>query len=566
MEEHTGQMRSLAGPNGASSRWCDIGLIALLLLVAVVLRGWLVFHTEVLARDSIGYIRYALEFENDTWANVLRNNHQHPCYPLTILGVSVPVRAWTTLSEADAMTVSAQLASSLAAVLLVIPMYFLGKILMHRAAGFGAAALFQCLPVPAHILSDGLSEALFLLLACSTLALGVLALRGSKPRLFAAAGLFCGLSYLTRPEGALVLAATLMVLAGLQLAKAQRRSVRQLVTCGASMTAMAIAVGSPYVIATHRLSNKPSLYQWLGKEVPETKVDNGQRTMEGAGLLTVQRPAATIHRGLMANTLAVTLNLQDTYGHRAVQAVWFLAGELVKCFHYVVWVPVLIGMWWCRQRLWKVPGMWVLVVLCGLIALGLCRLAIQVGYMSDRHLMLLVLCGCYAAAIAVWEMPTRWLAWRRGETWSGTAGEPIVHSQRTAWVAVLLLAALLATGLHKSLEKLHANRAGHHAAGLWLAQNAAPADIIDDDHCWASYYAGRIFQELKGVSSPPGYVPARYVVVGRRDREMNQTWNNPGSQDEAKLRKEGGRIVYYWPAQSNPTEASLVVYAMEGTR
>src|SRR5439155_11796265 len=102
-------------------------------------------------------------------------------------------------------------------VLLVIPMYFLGKLLFPRAAGFGAAALFQCLPVPAHILSDGLSEALFLLLACSALALAVLAMRGSKPWLFALSGAFCGLAYLTRPEGGLILPAALLTLAGLQL-------------------------------------------------------------------------------------------------------------------------------------------------------------------------------------------------------------------------------------------------------------------------------------------------------------------------------------------------------------
>src|SRR5204863_1613741 len=181
-----------------------------------------------------------------------------------LLDASLPVCAVYDAPEAEVMSFSAQLASNIAAVLLVIPMFYLGKLLFHRAAGFGAAALFQCLPVPAHILSDGLSEALFLLLATSALALAVLAMQGSRRLHFGLCGVFCGLAYLTRPEGALILAAALIVLVGLQISS-QSRSWRQLLTCGTCMTVMAAAVGSPYLLATNRISNKPSIQQMLGK-------------------------------------------------------------------------------------------------------------------------------------------------------------------------------------------------------------------------------------------------------------------------------------------------------------
>src|SRR5437899_1167595 len=88
----------------ASHPWRDFALIAGLLLAAVALRGWLLHHTEVPARDTIGFIRYALEFERESWPAVLRNNHQHPGYPLTVLAVSLPVRAWGHLSDVEAMT------------------------------------------------------------------------------------------------------------------------------------------------------------------------------------------------------------------------------------------------------------------------------------------------------------------------------------------------------------------------------------------------------------------------------------------------------------------------------
>jgi Dolichyl-phosphate-mannose-protein mannosyltransferase len=533
-----------------SDRGRDLKPIALLLLLAVTLRGWVMFNAEVVARDSIGFIRYALAFETDSWSTVLRNNHQHPGYPLTILAVSLPVRAVSTSSEPEAMAFSAQLASNLAAVLLVVPMYFLGKMLFHQAAGFGGAALFQCLPVPAHILSDGLSESLFLLLACATLTVTVLALRGNKAWQFALAGLFCGLSYLTRPEGVLLLGAALLVLVGLQFANDQRRSMGQLLACGLSMTGVSLAVGSPYLIATHSVSNKPSVYQWFGKDLSDTEA------VQIAPQLPDELPDPRPGQRLLASTFAIALNLQDTTVRRAGMAVWAICGELAKCYHYALWVPVLLGMWWFRQRAFQVPGLWVVQAACVMLALVLWRLAVIAGYLSDRHLMLLVMCGCLTAAAAVWELPARWAAWRGRQPIPGTA------LPKTSLVAILLLCSFVVAGLPKSLEKLHGNRAGHHAAGLWLAQNAAPADIIEDNHSWAHYYAGRVFQETHPVVAEPGHVPARYVVVGRRDHDITPTWNNPGQVDEGKLQSDGGQIVFHWPNWSAPSDAPVVVYVM----
>ena len=70
------------------------------------------------------------------------------------------------------MVLDCQLASSLAAVLLVIPMFYLGRELFDRRVGFWSAALFECLPVTARITSDALSEATFLLFITGLLFLG----------------------------------------------------------------------------------------------------------------------------------------------------------------------------------------------------------------------------------------------------------------------------------------------------------------------------------------------------------------------------------------------------------
>ena len=71
----------------------DCLLLLLLLMLVIPLRVWLIHNTEVVARDGIGFMRYAMDLEKLSWKDVLLNNHQHPGYPLSIWAVSIPVRA-----------------------------------------------------------------------------------------------------------------------------------------------------------------------------------------------------------------------------------------------------------------------------------------------------------------------------------------------------------------------------------------------------------------------------------------------------------------------------------------
>ena len=63
-----------------ATTWADWRWLVLLFVLVVPLRGWLLYNTEVMARDSVGYIRYALRFEEQSWGEVLRSFDQHPGY------------------------------------------------------------------------------------------------------------------------------------------------------------------------------------------------------------------------------------------------------------------------------------------------------------------------------------------------------------------------------------------------------------------------------------------------------------------------------------------------------
>jgi hypothetical protein len=225
----------------------DIGPLLVLLCLATAIRVWLICNTEVTSRDSIGYQRFAWELGHDNWKQVLRSNVHHPLYPVTILMISGPVRLMANDSEVAIMELSAQIASGLAGILLIFPMFYLGKELFDRRVGFWASAIFQCLPVGARVMSDALSESLFLLTSAMALFLAIRAFRTGSVRQFAMCGLCAGLAYLTRPEGVLIVAAVGLVLMGRQVWAGGQFAWRKTIHSLAGLILACTVVAGPYM-------------------------------------------------------------------------------------------------------------------------------------------------------------------------------------------------------------------------------------------------------------------------------------------------------------------------------
>jgi hypothetical protein len=529
--------------------WRDVGLLLILLALTGGIRAWQIRHTEVAARDSIGFIRMALQFERQPVAEVVRNSQQHPGYPLALLAVSWPVRQVMGGITPASMQLSAQLTSALASILLVVPMFFIGRELFNRQAGFWGTALFQCLPVPSRVFADALSEATFLLFLTAALWLAVRALRSNSPIRFAWCGLFGGLAYLTRPEGALVVIAAGLVLLGTQAHPLWRRSWKSTLTCGSSLAATALVVGSPYVLLTGQFTNKPSGQivletAWLPKEQNGTEPQVGVPPLGGG-----PRPKAELQT---ASAFLFGIYAPESLKDRRWWGIKAIASEVAHGYQYLAVLPVVLGLWWFRDHLRSVPGTWVIVVLCFLHGLVLWRLARVVGYVSDRHVLVLVLCGVFTGAAAVATFGT-WLA---GQL-ASRLGAPML-AKHAGWLSFLLLLALTCFGLPESLRTLHANRAGHRAAGLWLAEHTRPADLIHDPYCWAHYYAGRVFQEGTEPDAPEAYLPTHYVVLEHSGQDHSRLPTIDSSQKLAAL----GKVVYHWPEDKPEPSAKILIYAV----
>lgn len=485
--------------------------IALLVAISALIRFWLLTHTEVSARDSIGFMRQALHFEQRPWTEVLRSFDQMPAYPLLVLAVSLPVRAVAGLN-CDSLVLSAQLTSILASLLTIVPMYFTGKLLFGRNAGLLGAAMFQALPVCVQVTSDGLSEGVFFLFFATAMYFAVLGLHRTNCWCFVLAGIGIGLAYLTRPEGGELAIALAAVMVACGVARRNwRMPARQIAALAVGMFPFVAA----YASVTGQLTRKPA----------SQKMFFGDPAAAPAAAVRSPAPFAMFWDG------------RSQSGSRSKWAATSLVAETYRTTHYHVFGWAVIGVLLLWRKLRSMPGAWLLLALAGLHALVLWRMAMVSGYLSERHTMLLafLVCFWFGAAIA-------------------TIGERL---NRARLVTALMLLAAFAIGLPSSVKPLHANRNGHRQAGYWLAANATAQDEVLDPYCWAHFYAGCLFRE--GNGSLPLHHDC-YVV-------MEQTENLHARLpliDQARQMAKNGTPVYHWPETQPAEKARIVIYRVPG--
>ena len=511
----------------------DWPLLVLLLLLALAMRVWQVTTSEVAARDTVGYVRIAWRLEHGDWRHVIPTSPHHPGYPLSILAVSSVVRKILPGTLADEMQLSAQIASSIASILLVLPMFYLGRALFDRRVAFWATLMFQCVPASGRVLADGLSESLFLLFAVTALWLAVIAFQRRSPWCFAGVGLFGALAYLTRPEGALIIAATGIVLIVLQLRRGTRRPWGDFAASAVSLSVAALILAAPFMVLIRGVTTKntPNL---LFQSAPATSDDHPARPPAMSSL--ARQPA-----------VFAVFSGQPGTGDASQRRLWALKTLIVmfgKLAYYIGWVPLLIGLWVYRDRFRLLAGSWVLA----LVSLGLLPLlymvALKMGYLSERHVLLILCCGIYWTVAAVFWLGEWGAAWFPGRRWASP----------TIW-GVALLSATCIAGLARTLEPMHNDRAGFREAGYWLAEHAQSSDFIDDPYTWASYYAGRNF-----VEEPPpherGTPHCVYVVIEWSSNKHPDL--KPASNMEYVF--EHGECIKSWPVRRRRETAEIVLY------
>jgi 4-amino-4-deoxy-L-arabinose transferase-like glycosyltransferase len=434
----------------------------------------------------------------------------------------------------DRALLAAQLANAIAAVLLVVPTYLIGRMLFGRNIGFAAALLFQVLPVPVRITSDGLTEGVYLLVSGVAIVLGVRAVRVPRISGFLLCGLATGASYLVRPEGLMLVAGPGAVTVWMGLTGRWPRR-----TALGRLTALLIGVllvSVPYMALIGKISNKTtSIILLKPNEAPPRIYQGGPETK----LTTARGP-------LFAEWWNEERDAGKSRAWWALQAVF---KETSKGANYVVWPLALFALLALRRRVATEPGLWVLIVLGACNFALLIYLAARVGYVSERHTVLLTLLACQFAAAGLPLL-------------AAAAGQLVPRVER--WgvrvTASGLLVVLVASSVLVALKPMHPNREGHRHAGLWLAAHVTDNDGLVDPYCWAEWYAGRT---LYRTSWNPDPSRNTYVVLENENLKGSPHSRLPALPVAKKLIEHPtARIAYHWPENVPQDRAVIYVYKL----
>ncbi len=522
--------------------WHDLWRIGFVLLITLTTRLWVVEHTEVLSRDSIVFIRYALQLEQPphdplnpnriyTRGDVLREGAHPPGYPAAILLVSLPVRSIMGKTDCESMVASAQITSLLASLLLTIPLYFLGKLLFDRQTAFIATMLYQVLPVCTLIASDGLSDNLFLLFAALGVWFSAIALTRNGLVWFLISGLCIGASYLVRPEGLIVGIALALVILTIKY-----RGIWswQPFVLRSGMVGVGLAlVMVPYIITIGHLTNKPTgtdlIHSFEGQEIKPS----WQNQQSLAPEQNAYPPLAEWYNG-------------DRTHSRILWGVKALGKELLKSFFYLPPFLALFGIYISRRKVAQNNALLfvLLVALCHMLLLW--EVARGAGYVAERHTLLIVLCGSYFVATGLLALGARCASWPRLSHLGGA----------TTWSAIMAFV-MIAACIPAGMKSLHVNRAGHHAAGLWLAHERHQDDVVLDPFSWAEFYAGFIrYPEFHRRECH--YI---YAVVESIDNSPHPRLH---LMPDALRAARQGELVYHWPENLPESKAKVRIFRCEG--
>jgi hypothetical protein len=469
-------------------------LIAIVLLAAV-LHGVGIAKTILPAQDGLKFIRIAREFQFRPWADVVRNSDQHPLYPALI---ALTAQGFALLAGDNPTTwrIAAQVVSTLASLLLLVPLYGLSRSLFDARIAALAALIYVLLPFQSEIGHDTLSDSLALCVFLAALRLGDLALRSTSRYAPAACGLVAGLGFLARPE--VLIAPAAVVITGFSAwrsrAVLERRLVPQFATLGLAFLVM---VGT-YALFKGEISEKLALR--MGASLAPHR-------------FTVRNVDQWLPPGLDDKRWDFSPK-EEHEGWSKTGAARITGRLLQEWVEGLGWIFAFFALWGVvRDRFIRGVigresddgpdlGRRLIVVYLLLFSAALVRHSLKMGYLSGRHTLTLVAVSLPWAAAGTF-ICARGIAVKLH--WSA-------EFSRSARIGALGL--LIAVGVYLQVKPGHPSRWGHWAAGRWLVENSRTSDAVLDTRGWAAFSSDRPSYDYWHVRQAFTDSHLAYIVVG----------------------------------------------------
>jgi hypothetical protein len=493
--------------------------IILLMGCAAALLAWNARHSAVMFNDGLRYIDQARRIDAGNLKAGLLKAVDHPAYPASIaaahriLGASDSPEGWER---------SAQVASIVAGLLWVVPLYLVSAELFGGAGAWLSVVLSLVVPLTGHVLADVLSESTFLLFWTWGFYTALRFLKvGSFVWLPPTIGL-AALAYLARPEGLLLPLALVTSLATLPLLRSTRMLwPRWWAAVGFLVIGPAVLVG-PYMAVKGGLGTKPAVARLLG-----TAPKSAPTAVERQRPLDPNQSTATTY------ILAVRAVAEAVRDAVTVPLLPFVVVGLI-----LAWPPGE------RSRSW----LFVTIVLVASV-LALIRLYATGGYCTARHAMVIAYLLIPAAASALHflvnkvTIPGRWVGLEDTRYAAGPA------------VWGLLLGGFGLLYAHQSLAPINESMAGYRDAGAWVKEHVPPGEKVADVTGLSLYYGDHPGYTFANIIDAPRDPSLRFVVV--RQAHLEGPW--PYCEQIRSIVGDLKPVATY-PESRKPRQAKVLVF------
>jgi len=428
-------------------------VVVLLMIAAGVFLVWKATNTAILYADGLRYIRQAQTIEVGLVVHGVLEAVDHPVYPLAIAAAH---RVQGGLGPEDWQR-AAQLASVIAGVLLIVPLYLIAVELVGGRLAWMACALTYVAPLTVNTFADVLSEGTFLLFWSWGVWSALRFLRNGGFGWLAPTVGFAALAYFTRPEGLLLPMALVAALFLMPALPATRMNWPRWWAAVGTLVLGPLIVLGPFMAVKGGLDTKPAIARLLGTAPPSAPsavernrpLDPDEPLLER--LASSAKAVFDATRGAITTPvlLFVPLGLLAVRPYRPKSRQWLLIALL------------LIGSF-----------------------LGLFRLHQTGGYCSPRHAMIPALLLVPLAAAGVdrllggLKLPGRWFG----------AGPETVRLGPIFWP--LAVAALAAPSFDRLTMRINEPLQSYRLAADWLSEHVQAGEKVVDLTGWTQFYAG----------------------------------------------------------------------------
>lgn len=503
--------------------------VTILLAVAFVIGVYLIATTVLIARDGISYISYAKELSVDPVRTIQDGSgcipeHHTPGYPLLILTIHSLVSLFYKSPSVLCWIYSAQIAALMCRLLALVPLYFIGRMLIGSKMSFWALLILAILPHPAKWGSDALRDWPHVLFLATGFFLLLWGAKREKWWAFGATGFVTGLGYLIRPICVqLIVYGVLWLLFNLFWSGRNIGRGKIILALALLLIGFAVPTG-PYM-------------KVKGKIVPERLrliINSFSRSPESN---------ETQERTLSVNTLVETRYMARVTPRNIAKGLGKLVNRLAEIMMYFFVPPLLIG-FCCHYHFRKLPtkveDFFMIVFVLTNIATLLLRYCCPGSVLSKRYILPLVVFTIFYVPIGLQVMGT----WTAKHFSNKTAQTYVQMKEPRLWSFILLIVGMIIC-MPKLLRPMRIDKEGYRAAAEWLHNNTPKDELIAVFDLRISFYAERRGVKIVGNKIPPG---VNFVV-----RKSEAEGKEP--PPTGKLQQEQSFYLNEWEKKSK-----LVIY------